>query len=105
MSKASKVLQVRKTMTLLEIREELAASEVEQHIDEDQLMELFMDGIVGYRNIPADDLVEFYVQTAFPEINIEDDEPVIVLAVMDDDNKTLLFNVVQHQGNTEIKKL
>lgn len=92
-----------KQMTMAEIRESLAKDDAENIDDYRDKFDIFLNGCPGYNNYENDDCIDYYIQRNFPDWDVEDDNPVVLMEVLDDGNGQVFAKVIQHEGEVDIE--
>lgn len=91
-----------KTMSMAEIRESLARDDAESINDYRDRFDIFLNGCPGYNNYENDDCIDYYIQRHYPDMSVDDENPIEVLHVLDDGNGKVFAKIVQHQGDVQI---
>jgi hypothetical protein len=92
-----------KTLYMAEIREALAKEDAESQFDYADMVEIFLNGCPGYNSYENDDALDYYLQRHYPDMNVDDGNPVVVLQVLDDGNGQPIAEVIQHQNDVQVE--
>lgn len=92
-----------KQITMTEIRESLAKADAEDINDYRDRFDIFLNGCPGYNNYENDDCIDYYIQRHYPDLDLEDDTPIVLMEVLDDGNGKVFVKIIQHQGDVQVE--